>query len=82
MLLKQAPEDALSEEAGRGAPVRTHLSKLLSATYARSGRRFKIMLLQAVQEREEKEEARGERNQTSHEVMSYIILKENDICRR
>lgn len=59
MLLKQAPEDALSEEAGRGAPVRTHLSKLLSATYARSGRRFKIMLLQAVQEREEKEEAKG-----------------------
>lgn len=65
-------EVAHREEGGRGTPVRTHLSKLLSAVHARSGGRFKITLLQAVQKREK----------TSHEVMSYITLKENDICRR
>lgn len=48
-----------------------------------SGRRFKIMLLQALQERDkERGRERERKTETSHEVMSYIILKENDICRR
>lgn len=80
LLLSVAPDswdaETCSAERRREAGLLcAHLSKLLSAETLGPAEGLRSFLLQAVHKREKKKKP-------SHEVMSYIILKENDIYRR